>query len=425
MYTSAPPGVLVMIMVADSFPVRPQPLAQLRWVDVDAALLDLQTSDAVVCHPPPKDLLLVGKFFQDLEADGVRRVHDNVCAEVGDALVDPPAGDQLGKHSDGAGPDDCPIRFVQVAADGADDRTIAGRDQTMVGQHQPGPSIGPASGAGPEADFDGLAMIGDPLRLDPAGNLPVRQRGPELRGGWSIALQHAGDEIPARAEVFGSPQTSGRVAPRGVEKDRIARSDHLRRNLLRVADDHLHPSGIMIKKIGSRHLRRPRIPFDGDDLEASNTESDGVRADTAAQVEDPSYPGRSHPLGVMSGDCGTRCLLQAVPGEEHVGGRGAELGPRPTSQLRLVKGARGDLGTELSAHPFARRQRVRIRFCLGGSQGVGIQTGRHHGPSAYSLPTRQQRRSELCREHEHPTGERRQLRTRLLEGLEVITPLPR
>ena len=94
-----------------------------------------------------------------------------------------------------------------------------------------------------------------------------------------------------------------------------------------------------------------RIDIDCHDFETCASERHGIRADPAAEIDDPAYTGCHESIRVIVGNLGSRRLFKAGSGEEHLERGVAELGLGRPTQRRLGESSRGKFGTELGTHP--------------------------------------------------------------------------
>ncbi|MPM49762.1 hypothetical protein SDC9_96493 [bioreactor metagenome] len=193
-------------------------------------------------------------------------------------------------------------------------------------------------------------------------------------------------------------------------------SQQPRTDLGRIATDHFD-----LRQIGPGQLGGQPIGLHPDDLQARSAESARIRADAAAQIDHPPHPSGTVALRSPGSHRRSRGLLQAITGEPHALGRGAELGRGLASQAHLSQGECRHLGAEAGAQPRRRSQRFGVGLGhrhLGGGRSLvpGLVTHWASSPQrarpAEGLPV-------TVRNHQMKLLDLR------IEGLRQEVPVPR
>ncbi len=214
-------------------------------------------------------------------------------------------------------------------------------------------------------------MIADPGGEHAARDQRVRQAGAELDAGDPVGQQRL-DERPGRAEVLHPPAPSGRRPPGRVAEHRGGRVGWWQQRD-RVADRHLDA------QVGAGQDRGHLVRLDSGDLQAGVQEREGIRADPAAEVDNPGHAGVREPLRPPGRHRRAGGLLQAVGGEEQSLGPLAEFGPGPAPQRNLGGHGGRPFRRQPATQPFRGRQRLRVG--LGGRPGEFLRRLRAHQPT--------------------------------------------
>ena len=181
--------------------------------------------------------------------------------------------------------------------------------------------------ARPQHELDGRPVGADPLRLDVFGDHRAVQARAELDAGRN-ALGEIERPVQRRRVVLGPHPRGLAVARRaagGVEPHRIDSGEVGLFGQLLPHGDRVAERRQVVGGDRSRHL----VGIDRLNPDAERGETEGVAADSAAEVGDRSDPGVAESPGVPRGDRQTGRLLEAGAGEQHPLGEVAELRRAP------------------------------------------------------------------------------------------------
>ena len=182
--------------------------------------------------------------------------------------------------------------------------------------------------------------------------------GPSFTPAVRLGVEQASHKGPWRREVLDPPQPPAIVSTGRVAEHPDAWTHELVGDIIRVGADHVRA----ITQVRLRDYRRHRVDLHRDHLEARSSESQGVGADAAADVDHAVHSGLHKPTGVVIGDLGPGGLLKTVSGEEHRQGVVTELGRSAQAQRGLGECSRRQLRAIQLTHPRGCSQRLGIGF---------------------------------------------------------------
>uniref|UniRef100_A0A0N5A0Y4 GNAT family N-acetyltransferase n=1 Tax=Parastrongyloides trichosuri TaxID=131310 RepID=A0A0N5A0Y4_PARTI len=350
-------------------PAELEPGAQRSGVDVDPALLDLESADRALREGAPQLRFFDGQRLEHAERRRERRRHERVARQVGDPVAQHAGPQLLGEQADEPGSDHGPVGFVEEPAERAHLGVVGvGIGVQLIGDgfrigipggaqdERRAPDARTRGGPEPQPHLDELPADRDPLGFGIGGDEFPVEAGAELDTG-----RHPFGEAEGEAErgrvVVGAGEPSGIAMPRGAAGGIEERGVGVgRAQRLGVADAHA-VVGAGNREVMGGERRRQRIELHRARDQARFEHGERLGADPAAEIGDPGRSRRPEPGRVALGDGEAGGLLEARRGEEHAcGAARSELGRGADAEAVLGQRRRDQSGIgPLGAQPASDR----------------------------------------------------------------------